>query len=56
LVRILSEEGATLIEAVEAGRLARPATYATDAEWWWGLVEAHSAVFVRRVEIKVTPP
>jgi prepilin-type N-terminal cleavage/methylation domain-containing protein len=52
MVRILSEEGATLIEAMEAGRVSRPANFATDAEWWWLVVETHSAVFIRRVEIK----
>ena len=52
LVRILSEEGATLVEAMENGRVTRPANFATDAEWWWSVVEAHSAVFIRRVEIK----
>lgn len=56
MVRILSEEGATLIEAIETGRVARPANYATDAEWWWGVVEANSAVFIRRVEIKGVAP
>jgi prepilin-type N-terminal cleavage/methylation domain-containing protein len=52
MVRILSEEGASLLAAMERGRLSRPADYATDAAWWWGVVEAHSAVFSRRVEIK----
>jgi prepilin-type N-terminal cleavage/methylation domain-containing protein len=56
LVRLLSEEGAALIEAMETGRLTRPAEYTTDAEWWWGVVETHSAVFVRRVEIKGVAP
>jgi len=56
MVRILSEEGASLIEAIEAGRVNRPSTYNTDAEWWWGVVEANSAVFVRRVEIKGVAP
>lgn len=52
MVRILSEEGATLVEAMESGRVARPAEYATDAAWWWAVVEANSAVFTRRIEIK----
>ena len=56
LVRILSEEGATLVEAIEGGRVTRPANYATDAAWWWSVVEAHSAVFIRRVEIKGDAP
>lgn len=56
LVRILSEEGASLVEAMESGRVKRPAEYASDAAWWWGVVEAHSAVFTRRMEIKGVVP
>lgn len=56
LVRVLSEEGAALLEAMETGRTLRPAEYATDAEWWWGVVEANSAVFTRRIEIKAVAP
>ena len=56
MVRILSEEGASLIEAMERGRVVRPAEYPTDAAWWWGVVEKHSAVFVRRIEIKGSAP
>jgi type II secretory pathway pseudopilin PulG len=52
LLRILSEEGAAQLEAIESGRVGRPPEYASDAEWWWGVVEAHSAVFIRRVEIQ----
>ena len=55
-MRIVSEEGATLIEAMEAGRVNRPVNYATDADWWWGVVEANSTVFIRRVEIKGVAP
>ena len=56
MVRIVSEEGATLLEAMETGRVTRPANLATDAEWWWSVVEANSAVFIRRVEIKGVAP
>ncbi|MBI2515405.1 MAG: prepilin-type N-terminal cleavage/methylation domain-containing protein [Opitutae bacterium] len=54
MVRILTEEGARRIEAMEqgSGALTRPADYATDAAWWWAVVEANSRVFVRRVERK----
>ncbi|MDI1337799.1 MAG: prepilin-type N-terminal cleavage/methylation domain-containing protein [Lacunisphaera sp.] len=54
LVRVLTEEGARLLEAMEKsnGAITRPLAYASDAEWWWGVVEANSRVFVRRVEIK----
>lgn len=52
LLRILTEEGATLVEAIEAGRVPRPPAYGTDAAWWWDVVESHSRVFIRRIEIK----
>jgi type II secretory pathway pseudopilin PulG len=52
MLRILSEEGAILLEAIEAGRIPRPSSYATEAEWWWGVVEANSMVFTRRIEIQ----
>jgi type II secretory pathway pseudopilin PulG len=56
MVRILSEEGAALVEAIESGKVTRPPEYTNDAAWWWGVVEAHSAVFARRIEIKGTAP
>ncbi len=49
MVRILSDEGAALLENMENGR-GRSAV-ATDVEWW-ALVEQHSQVFVRRIELK----
>lgn len=52
MVRVLSEEGAGLIEALETGRTLRPAEYIDDTAWWWGVVEANSAVYIRRIEIK----
>jgi hypothetical protein len=53
MIRIMTEEGMTLLEAIEANRVTgRPPTYATDAAWWWGVVEANSRVFTRRIEIK----
>jgi len=52
MLRILTEEGATLIDSIESGRLARPSQHATDGEWWWAVAEAHSRVYTRRVEIK----
>ena len=56
MVRILGEEGAALLEAIERGQIARPPQYPTDAVWWWSVVEANSAVFTRRIEIKATAP
>lgn len=54
LLRVLTEEGARQIEAMEqgSGALARPPVHPTDAAWWWAVVEANSRVFVRRVELK----
>jgi hypothetical protein len=54
-VRILSSEGVALVEAMERSQVIRPTNYANDGEWWWGVVEAHSTVFIRRVEIKGAP-
>jgi len=52
MLRVLTSEGARQIAALEQGIVARPAAYATDAAWWWGVVEQHSRVYVRRVEFK----
>lgn len=51
-VRVLGEAGVTTVAAIERGRLTRPAAFASDAAWWWSVVESESQVFVRRVEIK----
>lgn len=58
MVRVLTDEGARLLDALEKsnGAITRPAAYANDAEWWWGVVEANSRVFVRRIEIKGDAP
>lgn len=52
MVRVLSEDGARQIAALEQGVIKRPAAYASDAEWWWAVVEGNSSVYVQRVEIK----
>ena len=54
MVRVLSDEGARLLEAMEksSGAVTRPPACASDAEWWWAIVEAHSRVYTRRVEVK----
>jgi prepilin-type N-terminal cleavage/methylation domain-containing protein len=53
MLRILTEEGARAISTVESGdgSVVRPADL-TAAQWWWRTAEAHSKVFVRRVELK----
>ena len=53
MVRILTEEGAAMLDNLEHGRLAaKPQQYLTNADWWWGIVQEHSKVYVRRIEIK----
>lgn len=54
MIRILSERGAGLLDEIEkgGGHIGRPANYASDAEWWWGVVESHSTVYVRRIELR----
>jgi hypothetical protein len=32
--------------------MVRPPQYSSDADWWWAIVEAHSRVYTRRVEVK----
>jgi hypothetical protein len=57
MIRSADGWGATQLEAIELGRIpSRPPAYASDAEWWWAVVEANSRVFVRRIEIKGTAP
>ena len=58
MVRILSDHGAALLAEVESGggHIARPTVYASDAEWWWGIVETNSRVHVRRIAVKGVSP
>jgi prepilin-type N-terminal cleavage/methylation domain-containing protein len=56
MVRLLSEDGARQVAAMEQGRTERPAQFATDAAWWWSVVESNSTVHVRRVEWKGGSP
>ncbi len=52
MLRILDEAGAAELAAIESGLIIRPPQHGTDAAWWWAVVETHSRVFVRRVELK----
>lgn len=52
LLRVVSDQGATLLEGMENGRVVRPAQFASDADWWWSVVEANSVVVTRRIELK----
>lgn len=52
MVRVLSDKGATLISNIENRLLTqRPPEHASDAAWWWAVVEANSQVYVRRVNL-----
>ena len=46
-LRVLTEEGARQITGLESGRVTGD---------WWGIAEANSLVFLRRIELKVAPP
>jgi len=56
MVRLLTEEGANAIEALESasGVIVRPPGV-SDSEWWWSVAEAHSRVYVRRIQLKAGP-
>lgn len=51
MVRILSEEGAAQLDAIESGRVSPPAGMSL-ASFWWNQVSANSHVVVRRIELK----
>lgn len=54
MIRVLTDEGARLVAAFEAGRLQPPAGV-TPADYWWTLAEAHSEVFTRHIVIPSRP-
>lgn len=59
MLRVLTGEGARMIAGMEAPSglfMARPAEYRTDAEWWWGVAEANSRVYVRRITLPAALP
>jgi len=47
MLRVLTEEGARQIAALESGQIAGE---------WWAIASAHSRVFIRRVAINAGPP
>lgn len=55
MVRILTDEGAARLAALESGRTPRPAEHASDGDWWWAVVEENSRVLTRRIELKGAP-
>ena len=54
MLRILTDEGARLIDVMEQGNgaITRPSEFSNDAEWWWAVVETNSRVYTRRMGIK----
>ncbi len=54
MVRVLTEEGARVIGAYEAGRLEPPSGVSA-ADYWWALAEQHSEVFTRRITLLARP-
>ena len=54
MIRCMSDEGAAMLSEMEneGGHLSRPAEFTSDDAWWWGVVEKHSTVYVRRIELK----
>lgn len=56
MVRILSDEGASLISAIERGMGERPVEFGSADEWWWSIALAHSRVYARRIEIMGMAP
>lgn len=54
MLRILTDEGARLIDTMEqgSGAITRPNEFASDEAWWWAVVEANSRVYTRRIEVK----
>lgn len=51
VLRILTDQGATIVDAIEAGRLLRPPEFSDDATWWWSVVDQNSVIVGRRIEI-----
>ena len=51
LVRILTEEGARVVEAFENGRVARAAEFDDDGAYWWFLAAKHSHVYVTSIQV-----
>lgn len=53
MIRVLTDEGATRLSALERGLVAAPAGGSGAAdEAWWNLVAAHSRVYTRRIEVR----
>ena len=51
MVRILTDEGARLIEAFESGRVVRAPGFEDDGAYWWSLAGKHSHVYVSHIQV-----
>jgi len=49
MLRVLSESGAAQLEQMELGRVTRPPSYTSDADWWWAVAFAESRVYSTRI-------
>ncbi len=54
MIRVLTEEGARLMAAYEAG-LIRPPAGMPAGDYWWMLAEANSEVFTQRIQLPARP-
>jgi len=57
MVRVLTEEGARLLSAMERGEgsLTAPAGLSRE-QWWWQIVTDHSRVYTRRIALRGEAP
>lgn len=56
MIRVLTEQGAALIESIESGRLPPPSGSGDFATFWWETALANSRVYTRRIEISTSSP
>ncbi|MDD3180438.1 MAG: prepilin-type N-terminal cleavage/methylation domain-containing protein [Opitutaceae bacterium] len=56
MIRVLTDEGAHRVALLESGRLQRPAHYASNEEWWWGVAEQNSVVLTKRIHLPAFLP
>ena len=58
MVRILTDEGAALINNIEKAQTPAPIMpqkYLNAQEWWWGLAQENSRVYTRRIVLNAKP-
>jgi len=54
MLRVLSDQGAQQIMALEENRIQPPGGSANYDAYWWEIAEAHSTIYTRRIEIPST--